>query len=105
MISNCYDEYDDFAEAFYTPCNVSPSNGSYPAIWETYYGQKYVTSTASNCIQNYWNKVFCDKYMLNFTLRYQILGQCWWQNAGVNEYAMITQYYDYCYNDSTGSWC
>ena len=106
MISYCYDSYDDFAEAFYTPCNVSPSNGSYPAIWETYYGgQKYITSTAYNCVQTYWNKAFCDKYMLNFTLRYQILGQCWWQNAGITEYQMATEYYDYCYNDSTGSWC
>ena len=98
--------YEKFAQLFYKNSNITPDvYGTYPAIWEDYYGYYYLTTAANNAIDNYWKKLFLDNHALNFTIRYQILGQLWWQNAGTIQWKMVTIYDDFCYNDQTQTWC
>lgn len=77
-LAGCFDDYQDFAEEFYSKCGVLPDqSGNYPDIFEVYYGSVYPTSDANSCIQAYWEKYFCDLYMLNFSLQVQNLNQFW----------------------------
>lgn len=91
-LTGCYDKFQDFERVFWTPCGNTPP---YPAMWETWYGNKYISSAASTCVQNYWNQYFCERYMLNYSLTIETLGQCWWENAPAEDYVYTT--YAYCY--------
>lgn len=92
-ISGCFDTYPAFQAAFFSGCGVAPdSSGNYPAIFQTSYGNVYMTSAAANCVKNYWQKIFNDKYLLNFKVELQAMNQSWWQGAAGNAYAP----YYYC---------
>lgn len=88
-LTGCYDDFHDFEAVFWGGCGVQPP---YPAIWETTYGNKYMTSQASNCVQNYWNKYFCDRYMLNYSITICNMYQ-WWSIYLKTRYEEI----EFCY--------
>lgn len=94
-LSDCFDTYDKFAQFFYDKCGVSAdSNGKYPDIFSTYYGTVYPTEQAYNCVNNYWMKYFCDKYLLNFNLTVYNMSQ-WWILSGVHIQRQL-EYHCYC---------
>jgi hypothetical protein len=78
-ISGCFSEYQEFEAAFYGGCGITPdSSGQYPAIFQTYYGYKYMSSSAWDCVENYWNRIFSEKYLLNYNIEIQYMNQNWW---------------------------
>lgn len=89
----CYDNFQEFQQVFWGGCEVQPP---YPSIWETWYGNKYPTSEAYNCIENYWNKYFCDRYMLSYNLIKYSKVQ-WWTLWVGTRYQEIQ--HCYCYGD------
>lgn len=90
-LAGCFDDYNKFAEFFYGKCGVSPdSNNQYPEIFEMWYGNIYPTGSAYDCIENFWNRYFCDKYMLNYKLNYTNHEQRWWQWIAWAEWATYT---------------
>lgn len=98
-ISGCYDKFNEFEAAFWGGCGVTPdSSGNYPAMWQYWYGSQYQSSAAYDCVENYWEKVFSEKYLLNFKLELQAMNQSWWQ--GVAGYVYETEYYSYCGDDN-----
>lgn len=94
-ISGCYDKFNEFEAAFWGGCGVTPdSSGNYPAMWQYWYGSQYQSSAAYDCVENYWQKIFEDKYLLNFKVELQAMNQSWWQGALGYEYEQ--QAYNYC---------
>lgn len=77
-LTGCYDKYQDFEARFWGGCGRSPdAQGKYPQIWEVSYGSKQPTGDAHICINEYWNKYFCDRYMPSYNLIYYSKVQ-WW---------------------------
>lgn len=96
-ISGCFDKFNEFEAAFWGGCGVTPdSSGNYPAMWQYWYGSQYQSSAASDCVENYWQKIFADKYLLNFNLEVQRMNQTWWQavSCGVQDF-MTTELLGY----------
>lgn len=100
-LAGCFDDYQKFAAFFYGVCGTEPdSNGKYPDIFEEYYGSIYPTGTAQTCIDNYWNKLFTDQYMLNYKINIKHMNQYWILWSNYSEY----QYETYCDCYCDGSW-
>lgn len=52
-IGKCYEDLDEFKEFVYSKCpNVTPP---YPNLWQTWYGRKYTSEAAQNCIYKNWD--------------------------------------------------
>ena len=52
-IGACYSDLNDFKAFVYSKCsNLTPP---YPNLWQTYYGRKYTSSQAQNCIYKDWD--------------------------------------------------
>lgn len=98
-ISGCFDIYQEFEDYFWGGCGRQQP---YPNIFEEWYGTKYPTSQATECCQNYWNKVFTDKYMLNYALSYISMYQRWSVYGYYGEWAYQTQCY--CQGDNCENW-
>lgn len=100
-ISGCYDKFNEFEATFWGGCGVTPdSSGNYPDMWQYYYGSQYQSSAAYDCVKNYWQKIFSDKYLLNFNLEVQRMNQNWWQQAAGIKEKQLENYYcgdDNCY--------
>ena len=100
-LAGCYDDYNEFCEAFYGKCGVTPDeNGDYPKMWQNWYGTIYPSDQARECIEGYWNIYFCDKYMVNYILNYTNHEQRYWQWIAYEEWS-YTDMCD-CYNDYEG---
>lgn len=55
MLTQCYEQYNDFREAFFDPCYSDSSSSSefeYPEVWEG----GNLTWEAEQCLSNYWNR-------------------------------------------------
>lgn len=62
-LSPCFNKYEDFAAWFYSGCGTEPDEqGKYPDIFQEWYGQKYMTGAAQNCVNNYWQGIAEEKY-------------------------------------------
>lgn len=97
-LAGCFDDFNKFAQFFYSKGNISPdSNGKYPEIWENWYGTEYPSDSAHQAIENYWNRYFCDRYMMNYKLNYTNHEQRYWQWVAYQDWETYTQCY--CYND------
>lgn len=98
-LAGCFDDYNKFAQFFYDKCGVSADgNGKYPQIFEQYYGSTYPTESAYDCVQNYWKKYFCDRYMLNYKINVCSMNQYWILHS-----AWLQQQAEYsCYCPDTG---
>ena len=52
-IGRCYDDLDDFKEFVYSKCpDITPP---YPDLWQTWYGNKYPSTEAEECIYKEWD--------------------------------------------------
>lgn len=93
-ISGCYDDYNDFAEYFYTPCEVSEP---YPQIFQVYYYGTYPTEAAYNCIYNYWMSYASNLVVPRFSAVYNIKSSyvgVYMNSAKYN--TIIDGYYTWC---------
>lgn len=71
-MSPCFDKYDDFASWFYSGCGTSPNEqGKYPDIWDWWYGEKYMTGAAGDCINNHWQGLAETKYLVFCKIHYK----------------------------------
>ena len=68
-----FEDYNQFAQYFYTGCNVFPdSNGKYPDIFRLYNNKLTMTNNASSCIRNYWFDYAEKLYNPNLTITFNI---------------------------------
>lgn len=100
-IAGCFDDYGKFAQFFYGKCGREPdSNGKYPNIFQTSWGYVYMTGEAWDCIENFWNRYFCNLYMLDYKINIQQMNQYWILYSSYSEY----QYETYCECYCDGYW-
>lgn len=100
-IAGCFDDYNKFAQFFYSQCGREPdSNGKYPNIFQTSWGNIYMTSEAWDCIESYWNRCFYDIASINYQLTINYKQQLWWIYGYYTDGVYQTQYQCYC----NGQW-
>lgn len=100
-LAGCYDDYNKFAEAFYSACGVSADeNGNYPQIFSEWYGTLQPSDSAYNCMDNYWYKRFYDIASVNYNLTINYKQQLWWIYGCYRDGVYTTQYQCNC----DGNW-
>ena len=98
-LSGCYNEYQKFAEAYYSMCDrQADDQGNYPQIFRQWYGSIILTGDAEDCLGE-WESYFNQRYCLNFTLTYNNCWQRWWYWVAEVMYDYETYYYCSQYSD------
>lgn len=96
-LAGCFDEYNSFAQFFYEKCGRTPdSNGKYPNIFQTSYGNVYMTGEANECVENYWKKYFYDMASVNYQITVNYKQQLWWIYGYYRDGVYQTQYQCNC---------
>lgn len=107
-LSPCFDKYEDFAEWFYSGCGISPdSNGRYPNIFDEWYGQKYMSGSALNCVYCHWQGVAEKKLKTYCLIDYKLKSFSWrtMSYAGPHITEKCSQEYIQCYKECEKSSC
>lgn len=80
-IGACYQDLNEFKAFVYSKCsNITPP---YPNLWQTWYGRKYTSSEASNCIYKDWD-VNQDSWYSYAYWRYKLQAKFHWQRYDCN---------------------
>jgi len=67
-IGRCYDDLNEFKEFVYSKCpEITPP---YPDLWQTWYGRKYTSEAASDCIYQNWDVNNDDSWYAYAYFRY-----------------------------------